>query len=998
MTMAVAAAFTFGSFAQAAPLYWDGNDITAGAGNTTLLLNKFWGTDSVWNSDAAGVTATFTAVTVATDDLFFVAAPSATSGNLAFNPTVTGTQEANSITFQSSGAQTLSGGAINLGAGGLVGSQYAYGTTNRGTVTISSAIALLASQSWVNNATTSMTVSGAVSGPGNLTKAGVGTLVLSGTGNTYGGTTTVSAGTLQATNTGALPGFDTAGRVAVGGGATLTLNAGTTGALFTLANLDTVRSTVTFGANSRLGIDTGSASFTYGSTITDTAGGALGLLKQGANTLTLSATDNTYSGGTFINGGTVNFAALDTLGTGSITFNGGTLQYATGKTMDISARTVTLTGAGTIDTNGNNVTFANSIGNSGTGAFTKTGAGILTLAAANLYTGVTTVNGGILSVSDNNQLGSGTAAIGFTGGSVSTYGGVLRITGSAFSTSRAITNSSQLAFGIDVTAGATATFTNTGNNSNGGYASGVVFGSTSTTANSPGGTLNYAGSFGTVNNNNGAGSTGPTIGIRFRNITANVTGIFNAGNNSVTNKNDSGNITVGPGAGETTVVNLNGTGQFIGGGGANTANSVSVGGNPQTGTDNSGGTVALPSVATLNINSTNTGAIQSSNFYVAHNGTTTATVNQNAGGVVLTTALTLGSTGSAANGTYNLGNGPASLASLTTPAIVKGAGTATFNFNGGILNATSTSSAASFLGTVNATVDAGGARINSGAFNVGIAQGLLHNPGLGATADGGLTKTGTGSLTLNGANTYTGATAINAGSLVVNGSLGVSAVSVNATGTLTGTGSFGGSVTVASDGHLALAVAATPGSQVPLPITGALTLQGGNILDLTATPTPANGVYTLATAAGGVTYTAGTVNFIGGSGVVSASGNNLILTVGAGVANYASWATANSIGGQPATGDFDNDGLSNLVEYALGKSPTVSSQPAGTLSPAGLLSFTKGTEAVANGDVTYGIEQSTDLVTWNSVPPTVNDTSTISYTLPTSQSKQFARLKVVQIP
>jgi hypothetical protein len=133
--------------------------------------------------------------------------------------------------------------------------------------------------------------------------------------------------------------------------------------------------------------------------------------------------------------------------------------------------------------------------------------------------------------------------------------------------------------------------------------------------------------------------------------------------------------------------------------------------------------------------------------------------------------------------------------------------------------------------------------------------------------------------------------------------------------------------------------------------------------------------------------------------VVSASGNNLILTIGAVDSNFASWANANGIPGEPASGDFDKDGLSNLVEYALGQSPTVSSQPPGSLT-AGVLSFNKGSQAMANGDVNYVIEQSTDLGIWT---PAVtqnapNTSDKISYTLPTGQSKEFARLKVVQIP
>jgi hypothetical protein len=117
---------------------------------------------------------------------------------------------------------------------------------------------------------------------------------------------------------------------------------------------------------------------------------------------------------------------------------------------------------------------------------------------------------------------------------------------------------------------------------------------------------------------------------------------------------------------------------------------------------------------------------------------------------------------------------------------------------------------------------------------------------------------------------------------------------------------------------------------------------------------------------------------------------------------YATWATVSGIDGELAAGDFDNDGLANLVEYALGLDPTKSSVPPGTLLD-GNLSFNKGADAVANGDVTYVIEESDDLGVadpWAEVTPDVNDTTTISYQLLNGpgRPKVFARLKIVQIP
>ena len=108
----------------------------------------------------------------------------------------------------------------------------------------------------------------------------------------------------------------------------------------------------------------------------------------------------------------------------------------------------------------------------------------------------------------------------------------------------------------------------------------------------------------------------------------------------------------------------------------------------------------------------------------------------------------------AATGTLSLNGGVVRTANLTG-----GDGTSTLNLNGGTVRATADNAnwVGGGAGIDTIRVQAGGVVFDTNGFNTGIAVVLPHDPGL-ATADGGLTKTGAGTLTLSAANTYNGGT------------------------------------------------------------------------------------------------------------------------------------------------------------------------------------------------------------------------------------------------
>ena len=249
----------------------------------------------------------------------------------------------------------------------------------------------------------------AASNTGGLRKSGGGTLTLSAS-NGYTGDTVVSGGTLALNNTNALAG---SGTIAFGGG---TLQ-------YSASNTVDYSAKILNAFNSAISIDTNSQNVTFASGLGSSNTG--GLTKTGLGTLTLTAS-NGYTGTTLVNGGVLALGNANALArTGTLSFGGGSLQYSASNTVDYSSKILSSGSAISIDTNGQNVTFATGLAASNTGGLTKTGNGILTLSGSSSYTGATAVNGGRLLV--NGQLGNTAVAVNASGllsGSGTILGGV----------------------------------------------------------------------------------------------------------------------------------------------------------------------------------------------------------------------------------------------------------------------------------------------------------------------------------------------------------------------------------------------------------------------------------------------------------------------------------------------------------------------------------------------------------------------------------------------
>ncbi|WP_197903762.1 autotransporter-associated beta strand repeat-containing protein [Salmonella enterica] len=291
------------------------------------------------------------------------------------------------------------------GAGTLIlnaENTYTGGTTISDGTLVANNVEALGTGNVTDNATLELNTGGdfdnAISGSGQVVKSGDETLTLSGS-NTYTGGTIISGGTLVATNVEALGTGDVtdnavlelntggtfdnvisgSGQVVKSGDDALTLSGSNTYTGGTTISGGTLVATNVEALGSGDVTDDATLELNTGGDFANNIGGTGSVVKSGDETLTLSGT-NTYRGDTTISGGTLVATNVDALGTGDVTDNA-TLELNTGGDFD------------------------NAIG--GTGSVVKSGDKTLTLSGANSYSGATTISGGTLIATHVNALGTG---------------------------------------------------------------------------------------------------------------------------------------------------------------------------------------------------------------------------------------------------------------------------------------------------------------------------------------------------------------------------------------------------------------------------------------------------------------------------------------------------------------------------------------------------------------------------------------------------------------
>jgi autotransporter-associated beta strand protein len=522
-------------------------------------------------------------------------------------------------------------------------------------------------------------------------------------------------------------------------------------------------STVTLGTN----IAPGSVLVQNAANAYTFAGGALagaaGLTKSNAGTLILTNT-NTNTGATMMSGGVLDVG------------NGGASGALGSGAISVGA------GAELIFNRSNNFTVSNSI--SGAGLVTKKGAGRMT------------VNGNSSAgVVNWNFTGTGNGDIGFqnanaVGGSGSTITLAENATGSAFFA----TNGNTSDAAISLASG--SVFTWNGSTGNTTTLSGEISGAGAITKVS-GETLRLTGV------NTYTGTTTITTGT----LELGESGQLGAGNYAGQIAN-SANFFVNSTANQTI------TGVISGGGALNKANTGTLGlsaNNTHSGnTTISGGVLEILSNG-LYRNSDGTGAFNN-----------VAVVTINTGGTLRLKSYQYNGDGGLGGLRDYAGNRVINGGTLEVTGASHSSGQDfTVGTNGGTFryNPAASGDTLTLTGNTNTNTQLNGTLTFDTLGHISVND-IIEGTG-------GITKTGAGTLTLTGANTYAGDTTVSAGTLVIDGSVSTGSLNVESGATLMGSGTIGGATTI--DSGAAFSPGNSPGL---LTIDSSLTLMGDTLMEI----------------------------------------------------------------------------------------------------------------------------------------------------------------------
>jgi autotransporter-associated beta strand protein len=421
---------------------------------------------------------------------------------------------------------------------------------------------------------------------------------------------------------------------------------------------------------------------------------------------------------------------------------------------DIKGNTLTLTPA-----SGGTIAHSGTIYNStGSGTVSMNGAGTLTLSGANTYSGTTTLSSGALNINSSTALGSGAFTISGTSTVDNTTGAAITLANNnvqSWNADFTFTGTKDLNLGTGaVTPNASRQVTVNGGNLTVG---GVIAGGAISLTKAGAGILILSGAntygsgttikAGQATITGASSSTSGPLGPNTASVTlGDTTGSANATLSDTSSTTHSYPLTVQSGSSGTKTLTVSGTPAFVWGGTVALNDSLTVA-NPGSGSINLSG--AVTGTGGVTVNSSGSGPVTLSK---------TSSGNTYAGNTTISQG-TLRVTGSATAIPNGAGKGIVTL-NPTSP------NTATFDLSGqnqtinGLTSSGTGSAVVDDVSSVSVTLTVG----TSGSNPDGTFAGVVQNSSTGTL---GLTKAGSGTLTLSGPNTFSGKTTIQNGTVSV---------------------------------------------------------------------------------------------------------------------------------------------------------------------------------------------------------------------------------------